>query len=156
MNRFLTLCAALLMAGAASCNGRPDTPQAQPADVQTVAAQADTAKFHVKTIDASLRGNATLKAIAANYAGKVVLIDFWATWCGPCMKLGPVVEELAEKYGDKAVIGKLNVDENDEVSTEQRVRNIPTVLFFKDGELKSRSVGFVGLDELEKHLLPLI
>ena len=75
MNRFLTLCAALLMAGAASCNGRPDTPQAQPADVQTVAAQADTAKFHVKTIDASLRGNATLKAIAAQYAGKVVLID---------------------------------------------------------------------------------
>ncbi|MEE1023178.1 MAG: thioredoxin [Muribaculaceae bacterium] len=89
-------------------------------------------------------------------SGKAVVIDFWATWCGPCMKLGPVVEELAEKYGDKAVIGKLNVDENDEVSTEQRVRNIPTVLFFKDGELKSRSVGFVGLDELEKHLLPLI
>ena len=85
-------------------------------------------------------------------SGKAVVIDFWATWCGPCMKLGPVVEELAEK----AVIGKLNVDENDEVSTEQRVRNIPTVLFFKDGELKSRSVGFVGLDELEKHLLPLI
>ncbi len=51
-------------------------------------------------------------------SGKTVVIDFWATWCGPCMKLGPVVEELAEKYGDKAIIGKLNIDENDEIVAE--------------------------------------
>lgn len=86
-------------------------------------------------------------------SGKPVVIDFWATWCGPCIKLGPVVEELAEKYGDKALIGKLNIDENDEVASNFRVRNIPTVLFFKDGELKERSVGLVNLQTLEEKLL---
>lgn len=86
-------------------------------------------------------------------SGKPVVIDFWATWCGPCIKLGPAVEELAEKYGDKAMIGKLNIDENDEVASQFRVRNIPTVLFFKDGELKERSVGLVKLSDLEEKLL---
>lgn len=86
-------------------------------------------------------------------SGQPVVIDFWATWCVPCIKLGPVVEELAEKYGDKAVIGKLNIDENDEVAGTYRVRNIPTVLFFKDGELKDRSVGLVNLQTLEEKLL---
>lgn len=89
-------------------------------------------------------------------SGKVVVIDFWATWCGPCIKLGPVVEELAEKYADKAVIGKLNIDENDEIAGENRVRNIPTVLFFKDGELKDRSVGLVKLSDLEDKLTKLL
>ncbi|MCH5217203.1 MAG: thioredoxin [Muribaculaceae bacterium] len=89
-------------------------------------------------------------------SGKPVVIDFWATWCGPCIKLGPAVEELAEKYGDKAMIGKLNIDENDEVASENRVRNIPTVLFFKDGEVKDRSVGLVSLSALEEKLLALL
>ena len=86
-------------------------------------------------------------------SGQAVVIDFWATWCGPCIKLGPVVEELAEKYGDKVLVGKLNIDENDEVASSYRVRNIPTVLFFKDGELKERSVGLVNLSTLEEKLL---
>lgn len=84
-------------------------------------------------------------------SGKPVVIDFWATWCGPCIKLGPIVEELAEKYPEVA-IGKLNIDENDEIAGENRVRNIPTVLFFKDGELKERSVGLVKLSDLEEKL----
>ena len=92
-------------------------------------------------------------ALEAINSGQAVVIDFWATWCGPCIKLGPTVEELAEKYGDKALIGKLNIDENDEVASQFRVRNIPTVLFFKDGELKERSVGLVNLATLDEKLL---
>lgn len=89
-------------------------------------------------------------------SGKPVVIDFWATWCGPCIKLGPIVEELAEKYGDQVTMGKLNIDDNDEVASENRVRNIPTVLFFKDGEVKERSVGLVKLADLEAKLQSIL
>ena len=89
-------------------------------------------------------------------SGKVVVIDFWATWCGPCMKLGPIVEELAEKYAGKAEFGKLNIDENDEVTSENNVRNIPTVLFFKDGKVVERSVGLVKLADLEAKLQAIL
>lgn len=89
-------------------------------------------------------------------SGKPVVIDFWATWCGPCIKLGPVVEELAEKYAGQVAVGKLNIDDNDEIASENRVRNIPTVLFFKDGELKERSVGLVKLSDLEEKLAKIL
>ncbi len=89
-------------------------------------------------------------------SGKPVVIDFWATWCGPCIKLGPIVEELAAKYGDQVTVGKLNIDENDEVASANRVRNIPTVLFFKDGEMKERSVGLVKLADLEAKLQAIL
>lgn len=67
-------------------------------------------------------------------SGKPVVIDFWATWCGPCMRLAPVIDELAEEYGDRVVIGKYNVDEETELSGEYRIMSIPTILFFKNGE----------------------
>ncbi|MCM1004770.1 MAG: thioredoxin [Prevotella sp.] len=89
-------------------------------------------------------------------SGKPVVIDFWAEWCGPCLKLGPSVEELAEKYEGKAIVGKINVDENDEISTEFRVRNIPTVIFLKEGKLVDRTVGFVSFAELETKLQALL
>ncbi len=85
-------------------------------------------------------------------SGNPVVIDFWATWCGPCIKLGPVIEELAQKYEGKATIGKFNVDEDGDLPTEFGIRNIPTVLFFKDGKLVDRSVGLVKLSDLEGHL----
>ena len=89
-------------------------------------------------------------------SGKPVVIDFWATWCGPCIKLGPIVEELAEKYAGQVTVGKLNIDDNDEIAGENRVRNIPTVLFFKDGEMKERSVGLVKLADLEAKLQAIL
>ena len=67
-------------------------------------------------------------------SGKPVVIDFWATWCGPCMRLAPVIDELAEKYADQVVIGKYNIEEESDLSTDYRIMSIPTILFFKNGE----------------------
>ena len=72
-----------------------------------------------------------------------VLVDFWAVWCGPCRMVGPIVEEMAKEYGDKAVIGKLDVDNNPNVSIQFGIRNIPALLFFKNGEVVDKQVGAV-------------
>ena len=74
---------------------------------------------------------------------KPVLVDFWAEWCGPCRMVAPVVAELADEYGEKAVITKMDVDSNPGTSVKFGIRNIPTILFFKNGEVVDKQVGAV-------------
>ncbi len=74
-------------------------------------------------------------------SGKPVVIDFWAEWCGPCRMVGPIVEELAKEYDGKVVVGKMDVDENVDTPQEYGIRNIPTILFFKDGQVVDKQVG---------------
>ncbi len=81
-----------------------------------------------------------------------VLVDFWAEWCGPCKMIGPVVEELAGDYEGKAVIGKVNVDENPNVSAKFGIRSIPTLLIFKNGEIVDKQVGAVPKGVLSQKL----
>ena len=76
----------------------------------------------------------------------VTLVDFWADWCGPCQMLGPVIESLAEKYEGKAIVGKVNTDEEGELAMRYTVMNIPTVIFFKDGKEIDRKVGVMPPD----------
>jgi thioredoxin 1 len=74
-------------------------------------------------------------------SGKPVVVDFWAEWCGPCRMVGPIVEELAKEFDGQVVVGKMDVDENVETPNEYGIRNIPTILFFKDGQIVDKQIG---------------
>lgn len=93
-----------------------------------------------------------LQITDANFAetlneGKPMVLDFWAEWCGPCRMVSPIIDELANDYAGRVNIGKMNVDENDEVVAQFGIRNIPTVLFFKDGQMVDKIVGAMPKDK---------
>ena len=81
-------------------------------------------------------------------SNKVVLVDFWAEWCGPCKMLTPIIDEIANEYKDVHSIGKLNVDENSPIAAQYGIRSIPCLLFFKDGKVEKQIVGAVDKTEI--------
>lgn len=85
-------------------------------------------------------------------AKELVLVDFWATWCGPCRMLAPVIEEIANEYAGKVKVGKVNVDDERELALEYGVSSIPTVMVFQNGEVKETSVGYRPKEEIEQLL----
>ena len=82
-------------------------------------------------------------------ADRPVLVDFWATWCGPCMMLGPVVTEIAEERKDIIKVGKMNVDEEPELAAKFGIMSIPAVLLFKNGEVVANSVGYISKEDMD-------
>lgn len=90
-------------------------------------------------------------------AGELPLVvDFWATWCGPCRMIAPIVEELSKEYDGKVTIGKCDVEEAEDVAAEYGIRNIPTLLFFKNGEVVDKLVGAVSKAKIEEKIKALL
>ena len=100
--------------------------------------------------------DANFEEVKASAGEKPMVIDFWATWCGPCRMIAPLVEEMAEKYADQVVIGKCDVDQSSNLPMKYGIRNIPTLLFFKNGELVDKSVGAIPRNELEDKIKALL
>ena len=88
--------------------------------------------------------------------GTPMVLDFWAEWCGPCRMVSPIIDELAQEYEGRVTIGKMNVDENDDVVGRFGIRNIPTVIFFKNGEMVDKIVGATSKDKFKEKVVSLL
>lgn len=102
-----------------------------------------------------------LKITSENFEGLKngnlpLVVDFWATWCGPCKAIAPIVEELATEYDGKIVVGKCDVEENDDLAMEFGIRNIPTILFIKDGKVVDKHVGAATKSKLQEKFEALL
>ena len=99
----------------------------------------------------------TSENFASLKAGKLPLVvDFWATWCGPCRMVAPIIEELANEYDGKVVIGKCDVEDNEDLTGEFGIRNIPTILFFKNGEVVDKVIGAQPKAKIEEKIKAMI
>lgn len=107
----------------------------------------------VKDEPANLSGEELESAIEEN---STVVVDCWADWCAPCKAIEPIIESLAEEYGDKAFFGKLDVDSEREIALDYGISSIPTILFFRDGKVVDRVIGAVPEKQLEKKLKEII
>jgi thioredoxin 1 len=85
-----------------------------------------------------------------------LVVDFWATWCGPCRMLAPIIEELSKEYEGRITVGKCDVEENEDLAAEFGIRNIPTILFFKNGEVVDKVVGAVAKAKIEEKMNALL
>ena len=85
-----------------------------------------------------------------------LVVDFWATWCGPCRMLAPIIEELSKEYEGRITVGKCDVEDNEDLAAEFGIRNIPTILFFKNGEVVDKVVGAVGKAKIDEKMKALL
>lgn len=111
-----------------------------------------TLKYRIMAVEIT---DANFEELVMN-SDKPVLLDFWAEWCGPCRLIGPLVEEISNEQGDKALVAKVNVDENPQAAMKFGIRNIPTVLYIKNGEVADKQVGATSKDVLEGKLTALM